>query len=30
LDAAGIELEALWLPGGNATNFNQVIRNYGK
>lgn len=29
LDKAGIELEALWLPGGNAKNFNQVIREQG-
>ncbi|TBL70096.1 PTS system mannose/fructose/N-acetylgalactosamine-transporter subunit IIB [Paenibacillus thalictri] len=30
LDAAGLELEALWLPGGSATNFNQIIRSYTK
>lgn len=30
LDAAGVELEALWLPGGKATNFNQIVRSYGK
>lgn len=28
LDKLGIELEALWLPGGSAKNFNQVIRAY--
>lgn len=28
LDKMGIELEALWLPGGNAKNFNEVIRAY--
>jgi mannose/fructose/N-acetylgalactosamine-specific phosphotransferase system component IIB len=26
LDQAGIKLEALWIPGGSATNFNEVIR----
>lgn len=26
LDAAGVGLEAMWLPGGQSTNFNQVIR----
>jgi len=26
LDEAGVELEALWLPGGQATNLNEVIR----
>jgi len=26
LDEAGVSLEAMWLPGGQSTNFNQVIR----
>ena len=26
LDEKGVELEALWLPGGSATNLNEVIR----
>lgn len=26
LDQSGVQLEAIWLPGGPATNFNQVIR----
>ena len=29
LDEKGVELEALWLPGGSATNFNGVIRTHG-
>lgn len=29
LDQAGIKLEALWIPGGSATNFNEVIRKQG-
>lgn len=29
LDEKGVELEALWLPGGTATNFNEVIRRHG-
>ncbi|MHB1651019.1 MAG: PTS system mannose/fructose/N-acetylgalactosamine-transporter subunit IIB [Desulfitobacteriaceae bacterium] len=29
LDEKGVELEALWIPGGSATNFNQVIRTHG-
>lgn len=28
LDKLGIDLEALWLPGGSAKNFNKVIREY--
>lgn len=28
LDEKGVELEALWLPGGSATNFNEVLRTY--
>lgn len=30
LDAQGVELEALWLPGGAPTNFNQIVQNYKK
>ncbi|MFC5651114.1 PTS system mannose/fructose/N-acetylgalactosamine-transporter subunit IIB [Paenibacillus solisilvae] len=30
LDETGVVLEALWLPGGSATNFNQIIRSYKK
>lgn len=29
LDEKGVELEALWVPGGYATNFNEVIRTHG-
>lgn len=29
LDEKGVELEALWLPGGTPTNLNEVIRRYG-
>ena len=29
LDQAGLQLEALWIPGGSATNFNEVIRKQG-
>ena len=28
LDALGVKLEALWLPGGSAMDFNQVIRSH--
>ena len=26
LDAAGVALEAVWIPGGNVTDFNRVVR----
>lgn len=29
LDQAGVQLEALWIPGGSSTNFNEVIRKQG-
>jgi mannose/fructose/sorbose-specific phosphotransferase system IIB component len=30
LNQQGVELEALWLPGGTATNFNHIIQSYKK
>jgi mannose/fructose/N-acetylgalactosamine-specific phosphotransferase system component IIB len=28
LDSAGVELEAMWIPGGDATNLNEIVRAY--
>jgi mannose/fructose/N-acetylgalactosamine-specific phosphotransferase system component IIB len=30
LNEQGVKLEALWLPGGTATNFNQIIQSIKK